>query len=458
MKIQGDDVPSSAKGLFTLGPRTEEAVRAFFRPHQGMLFDESELGGLESHPGEDFGQLAQSIVNSSWEDEAAAELILGLSERKIMGCNLNCVLIGRWVVHHSNDVQSVFQCMDVEPPKEIEIIRVLSRVGSQKIVYLASWRLTERKVVLKRMIRSDGTAERELESFPINLSHPNIIETYRLHNSRGELFLVERRLTEVLHDGWMARGIHEGSNLLYDIAAALKFLHDHDRVHGDIKPDNIGKEAGEYILLDFGICRTIREFVEETLATGSLRTRAPELLIGRRYVDPPKVDVWALGATIFAVYSGRFPLIDEGEKVPRVSVSEERLEFESKLRKRALEEWDQWVNFEKVPERLRNIVKAMLEREPAERISSSDLLETVKSELSVFVRKGRDKAARSAHFSPLYELGQIEHFLTSIRPIIIPGHKKMELRARLSDLSGTAGFSLADRDRVDKLISLLEEG
>ena len=177
MRTSGDDVPSSAKALFALGPRTEDAVRAFFRPHQGTLFDESELGGVTAQAGEDFGQLAHSLTSSKWEDEAAADLILGCSERKASGFNLDVGLISRWALHHTNDVLSVLQCMNVEPPKEIEILKILSRVGSQKIVFLASWRLTQREVVLKRIIRTDGTAERELESFPINLSHPNIIET-----------------------------------------------------------------------------------------------------------------------------------------------------------------------------------------------------------------------------------------------------------------------------------------
>lgn len=443
-----DDIPSSAKALFALGPQTEEAVRALFRPDQAFLFSESELMGPHAALKDDFGSLASALVSTKWGDEAAAELIHGCAAAKAAGWGFDAGLISRWVLHHPNDPQLVLQCMTVEPPKEIEVLKVLSCAGSQKIVYLASWRLTQREVVLKRILRSDGTADRELESFPINLSHPNIIETYRFHNSKGELFLVEERLTEVLNDKWEAKGIQEGANLLYDISAALKFLHDHDRVHGDIKPDNIGKEAGEYILLDFGICRTVKEFVSETSATGSLRTRAPELLIGDRYVDPPKVDVWALGATAFAAYSGRFPLIEKREKVPRVSQPTERSVFEGRLRDRAQQEWDRWVSLESIPDRLQPILRDMLEPDPKKRISSSGLLEHIESELSAFIRGSVEKAARGARFSPLDELRQLERFISSTRSEIIPEHKRMELKARLRDLGGTAGFSDVDRERV----------
>ena len=233
--------------------------------------------------------------------------------------SLDIPLISRWVLAHPNDPASVALCMDVEPPAEIEIRQVLSRAGSQKLVYLGSWRLTQREVVVKRLLKPDGTADRELESFPLTLSHRNIIETHRLQNSRGELFLVEDRLPEVLDDHWRIRDLQEAANFLYDVGAAIKYLHDHDRVHGDIKPDNIGRRQGDYILLDFGICRPTAEFARDATATGSLRTRAPELLLLDHYVDPPKVDIWALGATLFLAYTGRFPLLGPDEPVPRIS-------------------------------------------------------------------------------------------------------------------------------------------
>ena len=55
-------------------------------------------------------------------------------------------------------------------------------------------------------------------------------------------------------------------------------MHQLGLVHGDIKPDNIGKKEGRFVLLDFGICRSAEKFTADTTATGSLRTRAPELL------------------------------------------------------------------------------------------------------------------------------------------------------------------------------------
>lgn len=65
-------------------------------------------------------------------------------------------------------------------------------------------------------------------------------------------------------DDWDSGGIQEAANLLFNISDAVAFLHSQDYVHGDIKPDNIGKEDDNYILLDFGICRRTSEFTKDT--------------------------------------------------------------------------------------------------------------------------------------------------------------------------------------------------
>jgi serine/threonine protein kinase len=134
----------------------------------------------------------------------------------------------------------------------------------------------------------------------------------------------------VLNDGWTSKGIEEAANLLRDIASALAFIQGKQLVHGDVKPDNIGFEDGRYILLDFGICRSEEAFSEDSTPTGSLRTRAPELLLGIQ-THSHASDLWALGATVYNAVTGRFPLLDVGEQPPRVSDGSRRKVFEKAL-------------------------------------------------------------------------------------------------------------------------------
>jgi serine/threonine protein kinase len=448
-----DNVPQSAKQLFALGSKTEEAVKGLFREHQGVLFDDESLLHTPLIPTKDFGTLATALISTRWADDEAARLVRGYAAVRSTR-DIDISLLSRWVLAHPNDAGSALDCMAIEPPQEIEILRVLSRAGSQKLVFLALWRLTQREVVLKRVLRAE-TADRELQAFPVNLAHRNIIETHRLTNTKGELFLVEKRLTHVLHDGWRAKGVQEGANLLFDMAAAMKYLHDNDRVHGDIKPDNIGMDGGDYVLLDFGICRPIGEFSPDTTATGSLRTRAPELLLTDRYVMPTRVDVWALGATLFAAYVGRYPLIRADERVPRIDHPTERASFEAELRRRAADEWTTWVTLDGVPEQIRLLLDSMLLPDVQRRISSADLLKRVEAELPAFLRRASEKSARTARFSPLDEVQQLERFLATTPLELIPTHKRLDLVARLRDLQWTAGFGPTERQRVATLVHQL---
>lgn len=450
-----DSLPSFLKALGLLGPKTAEATRYLLLPIQPSLFKTESLASNDDDALDGF---VRSLIdpNAKWSDDEAASLLHALSERKSHGDLIDFSAVTRWVNNHPNDAASIIQCVDVDPPDEVDIIRVLSQSGSQKVVYLASWRSMQREVVVKKIIRTDESAAREMESFPLNLSHPNIIETHPLRNKKGEVFFAELRLAEVLDDRWQAAGIQDGSNLLFDIASALKYLHDHKRVHGDVKPDNIGKDAGEFILLDFGICRPTGEFANELTATGSLRTRAPELLLNEGYVDPPKVDVWALGATIFNAYCGRFPLTSCGERVPRVSEPVAREEFESLLATRA-REWNQWVEFSKLPEELRSIVAAMLEPRPAARISSSNVIDRATKELPALIRGLNSDPSRRQRFSPLEELHQIGEFMGHTRLKLIPRRKTAEMIARLRDLQGTPGFSKKEQDATRQLLTDLDK-
>jgi serine/threonine protein kinase len=264
---------------------------------------------------------------------------------------------------------------------------------------------------------------------------------------------VERKLPFVLFDKWRANGTQEAANLLFDIAKAVKYLHDAGRVHGDIKPDNIGKRGDNYVLLDFGICRPEDEFSRESTPTGSIRTRAPELLDQRAYLEPRKVDVWALGATVFNSIVGRFPLVKEDEAIPRISSPSERRDFERVISKRAAQDWDKWVTLDLVPEPLRQILSRMLERDVNQRISASDLVQISAVELSAFIPSSSQGAATTGRFSPLEELEQIDDYVSMEKNIrLLPAYRKQQLVTRLNELRTVSGFDDKTKEKIDKLV------
>ncbi|MBZ5689782.1 MAG: protein kinase [Acidobacteriia bacterium] len=436
-------LPGWAHALASVGLKTEAIVHKYFGEH------ESVDNVFKMYDAQDLLQLSEAL--RKWKDDNAAELFAGIVGIAQRGTVLNIRATAGWALLHVNDSESVLECVNTEAPREVEIIRVLSRVGSQKIVFEATWRLTLKRVVLKKL--ADATNAKilahEASSHPLSVSNPTIIETHFLSNSKNETFLVEDWLPEVLSDAWPCPGIQQAANLLYCLFDAIAVVHSLDRVHGDVKPDNIGKQDDLFILLDFGICRPAKEFTKETTATGSLRTRAPELLLNDAYIgDATKVDIWAIGATVFNFLAGRFPLIERAEKIPRISQPDERLLFEKELERRVREEWDKRVYLSDVDELVQPILRSCLEKDPAKRPSAKELKATTEQQLSIYLR--RDLGPGS--FAPVDELQQLYDFLPSADILaLMPPDERTRLKDTLRRLKQTPGFDGVQLRRIDSI-------
>ncbi|TWT45252.1 Serine/threonine-protein kinase PrkC [Phycisphaerae bacterium RAS1] len=395
---------SGAHALSALGKPCEDVVRELLVPATNQpLFSPAQDSQLQ--------HLAQAL--NLWTDEQErATVIRHYLAAAAGGRVLDTNTVARWIRAHINDAFAVCDCMNVDPPAEVTIVRMLSRAGSQKIVFLANWNLTQRQVVLKRLSGPPETRaariQREIQAHPLSWVHDNIIETHFLRNPKDEVFLLEEYLPDVLRDDYPAQGILEGANLFYDICNALTFLHEQaGLVHGDVKPDNIGKRGTTYILLDFGICRPKDDFSIDTTATGSLRTRAPELLTMDAYAAPEKADVWAIGATIFNYFAGRFPLIERSERIPRVSNPTDRSSFEQALADRVRTRWDELVDLSLVPEAMRPPLRRALVRDHEARPTARELTAEIEHELPAYLRK----YSESGRFSPIEQLRQLSSHL-----------------------------------------------
>lgn len=444
-----DKIPQKSRSLTSIGNETADAVSA--------LYDE-ELFAMEGN-GVDMDPLTEAFKQRHWSDTEAALVIRALIPSFKQHREIPVASLARWIQLHPDDSKQVIECFTTLPPPEIEIIRVLSRAGNQKVVFLANSRIAQTEVVLKKLLGSRDASERifsrELRAYPLNMVHPNIIDTYPLKNALGELFLVEKRLSEVLNDDWRSKGIHDAANLLFDIGNALAFLHAKNLIHGDVKPDNLGKRGDAYVLLDFGLCRERDAFTPEVTPTGSLRTRAPELLAGLPSDTPEKIDVWALGATVYNAIQERFPLIEKEENVPRISSPEQRSFFEAKLRTRVENEWEKYLDFENIPKSVASILKKMLDKNPHTRATAKQVVDYVQQELAAFVCEDSVKGAATGKFTLADELDQLKQYLKETPKFLLPQAKLRTIRSRLEAIERAHGFGVDDKETIKHLISLV---
>jgi serine/threonine-protein kinase len=107
--------------------------------------------------------------------------------------------------------------------------------------------------------------------------------------------------------------IPQACRYIAEAAEALAEAHALGIIHRDIKPANLFRAAdgaGDCIkVIDFGIAKELDSSGPQThthMVMGSVAHMAPEQLRAAKYAEP-RSDVWALGATLFELLTGKLP-------------------------------------------------------------------------------------------------------------------------------------------------------
>src|SRR5262249_10938895 len=143
------------------------------------------------------------------------------------------------------------------------------------------------------------------------LRHPNIVQIYEVGQHDGLPFLS----LEYLSGGTLAqqvRGPHparEAAALMETLARTVQHAHEHGVVHRDLKPANILLTAeGTPKVTDFGLAKHERPELTATGAVvGTPQYMAPEQARGDNRTVGPAADVYALGAILYELLTGRPP-------------------------------------------------------------------------------------------------------------------------------------------------------
>lgn len=140
------------------------------------------------------------------------------------------------------------------------------------------------------------------------LTHPNVITIlgFEVGQRHARLFL-EWAAGGSLSDTIKKFAVDEVllRSYTHQILLGLKFLHDHNLLHRDIKPRNILIDhKGQLKLTDFGLSRHIGSIQDKTRMCGTPAYMAPECTLGRFSVAS---DIWAVGATMSEIMTREVP-------------------------------------------------------------------------------------------------------------------------------------------------------
>ena len=152
-----------------------------------------------------------------------------------------------------------------------------------------------------------------------SLKHPNIVRVIDLFEENNTVYYVMDYLDGGSLDMFISNkgtlSPYYTSSLFFQVSDALIYMHQHKMLHLDLKPSNIMLDSnGKAVIIDFGLTKHFSDTGEPesstTVGTGTpgyapieQSNYKPELSDG----FPATIDVYALGATLFKMLSGKRP-------------------------------------------------------------------------------------------------------------------------------------------------------
>lgn len=216
--------------------------------------------------------------------------------------------------------------------------------------------------------------------------HPNILSLYQILHDKAKdktyliMELAEKgpinslnQLTGVftLNENYDNEKYDEKliKSWILDIATGIKFLHDNNIAHCDIKPDNvlIGKD-GHCKLADFGNSLRYEEGDDDNIlrTQGNIYFFPPEFVDeekDKKDIDYKALDIWSFGITIYTCIFKSLPFVpDNKDNIMQLfdEINSAKFDFNK--------------NGIKISEEMKTLLQKMLEKEPEKRFTANDIV------------------------------------------------------------------------------------
>ena len=181
---------------------------------------------------------------------------------------------------------------------------LVRRLGgdSEAQIWLATDRMTAASVALKVVPASAASRLRSEWQSSIRLMHAHIVRVFEFHDDAETAFFSMQYVDGPTVTALAGRPPQDVLPAIGLIANALKYLHDKGIVHRDIKASNLLLDAnGAPYVSDLGVAAETGVL----RSGGSLIAKSPAALDGQPAA--PADDIFALGAVIYELLSGRSP-------------------------------------------------------------------------------------------------------------------------------------------------------
>jgi serine/threonine protein kinase len=214
------------------------------------------------------------------------------------------------------------------------VLRELGR-GGMGVVYLAQQGELKRLVALKMILSGKFASPQQLSRFRAEaeavarLQHPNIVQIYEIGEAEGRPYFS----LEFMNSGSLAQKLagtpqppRQSAELVETLAWAVHHAHQRGIVHRDLKPANIllcaessaaarSTQSSALSTLipkitDFGLAKQLDDDSRRThtgVVIGTPSYMAPEQAAGTRQDVGPPADIYALGAILYEMLTGRPP-------------------------------------------------------------------------------------------------------------------------------------------------------
>ena len=199
------------------------------------------------------------------------------------------------------------------------LVDILGRGASAEVWKAKDTKANNLIVALKIFAYSSSMDTYGLQDFKreftsvYNLKHSNLLPPTGYDIFEGRPYLI-MQYCENGSCSSMAGRMDENDiiKFLHDVAAGLEYLHDHNIIHQDIKPDNILLDDNcNFMVTDFGISIAGKGDISNSndMSGGTRAYMGPERFSG---IINTASDMWALGATAFELLTGNPPYGDHG--------------------------------------------------------------------------------------------------------------------------------------------------